>query len=435
MLEDDFGGLVDSDTKPDNVIPFPTMRANAKLSEAWGSELELQNKKLSSQDKFLSPLAVVDDIIRRRSLPVMPWPAAWPEMGRRCRAYAGDCVAVTGPTGAGKTSFAIQIARAAMGEGIPVLWCPLELDATQITERIVANMHGVHAMAVKDHWSRERIAHSLAAVDDMWRFVDRKMDPDEQRSALMRAITLVSRIYRIRPLIVIDYLGKLASMARDTRIATIQAVEHLRGISVDAECYTLILAQPSRAKNAALTGRVEHGSATETSGSAGESGEVENAAAVEINLEVFKVDDAMELDARAHVAKSRWAGGEGQVGMRFSKPGGVWTELDYLPAHPIATKAHVERAKKDKHRTEPAPSMDEARRELNVAAAGDADAARRVRILDAIGRHGMLGMDQNEMRKLPGTGRMPQVHEALQELARVGTVERAPNGRWRLIPR
>lgn len=434
MVDDDaFGGT----DPPDNVIPFPGMRPNAKLSEAWAKAVEEQNKKLGTKDEFLTPAQCVDQIIRRRSLPLFQWPAAWPLLAERCRCYAGDVVIVTGPTGAGKTSFAIQVGLAFTGCGIPVLWCALELDPTAITERIVANMHGVHTMLVKEQWSADKIKHSVNAVTDMWHYVPRIMDVDAQLAAVRRGIALCMRTYRIKPLVVLDYLGKLSALERDIRLATIQAAEKIRALAVEDECYVLLLAQPSRAKNKALTGAVEHGAATETSGAAAESGEAENAASIEINLEVFKEDDADALDARWHVAKSRHVGREGQTGARFHKPGGVWSELDYVPAHPLRVKAEEEAQKKDKHRTEPPQSKLELRQAINVSAAGDAAAKRRAILFAAIRDRGVFGLEEHAMKLIPGAGRGLALSQDLQELARSGAVERAPgvDRRWRAVIR
>ncbi len=426
--------MADPEDPGSNVIPFPSMRANAKLGEAWARETKAQNDKLGTHDEFPSPMSCLDEIIRRRGLPRFTWPASWPGLAERCRAYSGDVVIVTGPTGAGKTSFAIQVGLAFTGGGIPVIWCALELDPNSITERIVANMHGTHTMAIKEYWERDRIAHSLAAVTDMWRFVKRIMDTEQQLAAVRRCIALVWRIYQVKPLVVIDYLGKLAAMAKDIRLATIQAAELVRALAVDEECFVLMLAQPSRAKNQALTGKVDHASAADTSGSAAESGEAENAAAIEINLEVFKADDAPELDARWNVAKSRHVGREGKVGARFSKAGGVWSELDYIPAHPLAAIEEEKKQKADKHRTEKPQSIVEIRRDLNATAASDAAAMLRARILEIVGRAGQIGLEPNTLRSR-GLGRMSEVNRALQELERATAICRTPEGRWRVVPR
>lgn len=333
------------------------------------------------------------------------------------------------------TSFAIQVSLAFTGSGIPILWCALELDPTAITERIVANLHGVHTMLIKEQWSAERIKHSVNAVTDMWHFVPRIMDVGEQLAAVRRGIAVCMRTYRIKPLVVVDYLGKLAALARDIRLATIQAAELIRALAVEEECYVLLLAQPSRAKNKALTGTVEHGAATDTSGAAAESGEAENAASIEINLEVFKEDDAEALDARWHVAKSRHVGREGQTGARFTKAGGVWAELDYVPAHPLRVKSEEDAQKKDKHRTEPPQGKLEVRKALNVEAAGDAAAKRRATLLAAIRERGMFGLEEHAMKTIPGAGRGLALSQDLTELSRSGAVERAPGRRWKAIIR
>jgi len=430
LMAEDFG-----DDPPSNVIPFPAMRPNAKLGEVWARETADQNKKLDVKDEFLSPLQCLDQIIRRRTLPVFQWPADWPQMQDRCRCYTGDVVIVTGPTGAGKTSFAIQVARAHTGAGIPVLWCALELDPTQITERIVANLHGVHTMAIKERWDREKIAHSLNAIEDMWRFVPRIMETDKQLAVLRRAIHLVFRVYRIKPLVVIDYLGKLAALARDLRMATVQAAELVRALAVEEECFVLMLAQPSRATNKALTGKVEHDAATDTSGAAAESGEAENAASIEINLEVFKADDADELDARWNIAKSRHVGREGKVGALFIKAGGQWRERDFIPVHPLRVKAEVEAQKKDQHRTEPPGDAVRVRKELNLEAEGEAAARCRAALLRAIVDRGMFGLEEHAMRQVPGVGRGLSIQNALRDLERTGAIQRAPGRRWVAVVR
>lgn len=431
-MAEDF--LDDFEAVPDNVIPFPAMRANAKLAEAWARERDARNEKNRTRHRFIGPLDAVDGIMARRLLPSLSFPAAWVGLSRRARLVAGQCMGVVGPQGGGKTSFAIQVAIANTGQGIPVIWVALELDEVEITERIIANMHGVHTMAVHDHWPRERIAHSAAAVHDMWKFVERDPDPSRTLAALADAISLVKAVYRIAPVVVIDYLGKLASMANDLRQATIQAAEQLRAAAVAEMCYVMILAQPSRANNQLLTGKTDLDSATDAIAVAGESAEIEGACAVMIGLNVFKVDDAQELDAHILVPKARNTGLEGREGFKFSKPGGVWHELDYLPATPGSVKAAHEAEKKDKHRSAPARSIAEVRDELNMSRRDDSDTARRVAVLAAIKRTGAYGMTGTEIRGARAAGRGGG-GRVLQELESAGLIEKMSADRWRVIAR
>jgi len=417
-----------------NVIQFPGVRPNRKLTDAWKARVEAGNQKTTTKLKLPSPIDVMDEVMRQRSMPAMSWPAAWPNLARRMRTYPGDMVGVVGSQGGGKTSFAIQVAVANAGDGIPTVWMAGELDAAQITTRIVANMHGVHAMAVRDHWPRERIEYALAHVSDMFHFVDRFRDREKQLDAIRRAVSYTWELYRIPPLLVVDHIGKLAGLSGDLRVGTLEALELLRELTVEMQCYTMPLSQGSRGSQAMLTGKTTPESATEAIGLAAESKSYEDDCANVIALALFKVDNAMRLDAHGMVGKARHTGEEGTEGMAFSKPGGQWFELDYLPATPGEVTAEVAKAKKDKHRAGAPPELPQARADLNAARSGNADAARRIALLEAIRRHGAMGMETKHVKDVRGVGRGTAPQQALQDLERQGLIERI-NNRWRATPR
>lgn len=432
-----FGAQPEPDPEPEpsgNVIPFPRMRPNTKLAEVWSTELARLNDAGNTHHQFASPLDVVPHLMDLRAMPPMPWPADWPELGRRVRTYAGDLVGVVGAIGGGKTSFAIQCTRACMGAGHPALWANLELTKVEVVTRLVGNLVGSHAHVVRDHWDRPRIEHVLNSVSDMWRFVDRHPNPEEQLAAMEDAIRLAWKVYRVPPVLVVDHIGQLVIGQRDERHAVMQNAESLRAMAERNACFIIVLVQASVANQAVLTGRVEPESAADVLGIETGGKAIASAAANNISLSVFKADDAPRLNAHALVTKARHTGLEGKVGMRFNKPGGVWEQLDYLPATPSEIRVEVEKAKKDKHRSAPTTpaqvSMD-----LNASLAGDAAATRRTKIYEALTSHGMIGMHINEIRKVKGAGRGALVHQALQELEHAGSAMRLPDNRWRVVVR
>lgn len=432
MIDDGFA----DDTSPDlangggELIPFPNLRANRAVGEAWLAEIKACNARLETKHLFISPLGALDDLIRRRAMPALPWPSEWPDLARRAHCHPGDSIAIVGPPGGGKTSHAIQICRSAMGSGIPVLWAPLDLDAAQIAVRTVANMHGKHVIEIREQWTRERIAHSLAAVDDLWRFVDRYTDPDVQIGAIRDAVNLAKRIYRVPPLVVVDYLGKLASLSRDIRLGTIHAAEQLRQLAVSEECYLIMLAQPSRSSSAILTGRTPIDAATDAIGVAGDSSEVENSCRVVIALNMFKTDDAPILDAHVLVSKSN-TGLEGRVGFKFTKSGGVWSELNYLPATPGEVKADGEKEKADKRRVQPPRSPVEIRVDLNRHKSADAETQVQRELYAAIVKAGTEGIAIDARLIFGGRLRAGAIRQALAELAAKKLIERIDRLRWR----
>lgn len=430
---EDFGAP--DDPAPNNVIPFPRMRPNLRVTDAWRAAVDKYNEKHRRRLVLPSPLDAVPSLMRKRSMPAMPWPAQWTGLAERCRVYVGECISVTAAIGAGKTSFAIQVGLACAAAGHPVLWAPLELDPEQLDLRMVANMYGTQMHAIRESWSEERIVHALVSVSDMWRFVDHYDDPEEQFQGIEDAIALAWEVYRVPPLVVVDHLGELVAEERDDRAALRRWAHRFRKLALRTDSWCCLLNQVSKGNQAATTGKVDFDAASDAMAIEMGSQAVASAVSNSIVLNVFKEDDAKELDAHGMVPKARNTGREGRVGMRFRKAGGQWSELDYLPATPGAAKAAVESDKREKNRATPARTPAQARADINLAHAGDADAAHRVVVLEALARHGALGMEFGQIRKLRGVGRGNAAQRALQELERAGSVERHPPNKWRVVGR
>jgi hypothetical protein len=419
---------------PDNVIPFPRMRPNSALAERWRAAVTARNQKYQTSLILPEPVSVVDEIVRRRGMPKMSWPGGWPGLARRMVTYPGDMTGIVGSQGGGKTSFAIQVGISNTANGIPVLHAPLELDPPTIVTRIAGNGHNVHAAAVRDHWPPERLAHVMGAFSDMWHFVDRFRDPERQLQAFRISIEIAWEIYRVPPLLIVDHVGKLANGARDRKDGTMMALEQLREIAVDYQCFVLALSQGSRGNQPILTGKVDLDSATDALGTAADSRAFEEDCTNVVVLSLFKANDSPKLQGIAHVAKARNNGEEGDEGVEFLKSGGVWSQLDHIPPTPSEVKAETEKDKKEK-RPGPARSQEQVRADLNVAKAGDADALRNAKIVQVVSRYGALGMDQEALRNTLGVGRGHAYKRSIQELLRAGTLEHHPPNKWRVVTR
>lgn len=430
--EEGFGG---DGPEPDNVIPFPApaMRANAKLTETWARAVEDLNKKKRARYSFPSPMDIVGAMMQIRKYPRLPWPSDWPQMERRCRTYVGDVLAFVGAIGAGKTQWAVQLARAVMGAGLPVLWANLELGGEQVVARILANMNGEHAMAVLDHWTEERIRLDVAAVTDLWHFVDRHDQVDVQVEAMRHALEVALKVYRTPVLLVVDHIGQLITDARDARLEMLRVGKMFERMALETKCWILILAQGTKSGQALLTGKVPVEVAADAIGAAAESQIMQQVAANVIVSQLYKEDDAAELEGRQLIAKARWTGEEGQVGARYNKRGGVWVELDHLPATPQKVEAEEADQKKNlAHRTEPVQDRRAIRRSLGASAASDASAKRRAVLLAVIRDAGMFGLEEHKLRAVPGIGRGLALAQDLQELERAEQIARMPDRRWRM---
>lgn len=416
----------------DNVIPFPAMRPNEKLTETWGREVEAFNKKNNKKHRFISPMDVVGELVKMRGMPVMPWPAIWPQLGERARTYVGECNSFVGSIGGGKTQKAVQLAMAVAGAGLPVLWLNLELGREQLLARQLGNLNGEHAMHVLEDWSEARIRHQTAAFSDMWHFVDRYTDTDEQLAAMRDAIDMVWRVYRLPPLFVVDHMGQHITQAKDARLEMTRVGQAYERIALETKSWGMLLAQGTKSGQQLLTGKIEIENAAEAIGAAAEASVMQQVCSNVIVSQLYKEDDSETLVGRDLLAKARWTGREGQIGTTYKKPGGVWGETDYLPPTPAETKAAVEAEKKDKHRTTPPRSAPEIRAEISSGRADVADVKRRAAVLRAIQARGEFGLENHMVRSIPGAGRGAQPQQALQELERMGSIERAPGSRWRM---
>lgn len=428
---DDFGG--DPPAPPDNVIPFTRMRLDERIAKAWIDERAAVNQRESKAYRYPNPIDALDDLVRQQALPALPWPVGWPELGKRGVLYQGQILGIAGPGGGGKSSFAIQMAIAACAAGVPVLWMPLELTNAEIDLRIVANMARTHTAAVRG-WKRVSIERHLIAIADRWRYIDRwpgDGSVEAQLAAIATGVRLCKRIYRKAPFVVVDYLGKLARRAKDPRLVLADAVDWFMRLCEAEECWVALLSQTSRGNTAMLTGKVDLESAADAIGVSAETGELEHAASVNLALNVFKADDADALSAHVLVTKARNTGREGRQGFEFAKPGGVWSELDYLPPTPNEVAAEVRRTTK---KGQAAPEAATTRGDLSQRRISDAEKIRARLICGALGRAGLIGLTAREIRRVPGVGKTDRIKGTLLDLVRAGDVEEHM-GKWRLARR
>lgn len=425
---DDFGdhatvSALARDLRPDDRAVDRWARHAAKVNASRG------NAPL----KFMSPADAVPATIAARSAPRFPWPAEWGDLGRRCRSYPGDLIGVIGGPGSGKTQFAIQLSRAFVAhERGCVLWSPLELTPADINLRIAANLARRHVSEVRERWPEQQLVAAVATVTDRWRYVDRATTMAEQLAVYRVFVDAAAQIYQAPPLLVIDYLQILALMTagQEERGAAARAIEALRMLAEATGCWIVLISQPSRSNTPALAGKVEIEAASDLIGVGAESSQLERAAAVQVALNVFKADDAGELDAHWNVTKARHTGAEGRTGARYHKEGGFWQELDHLPATPLEVKAEVKRRRRrkaDDGAGEATPRA--AREEINGSRAELAASARRVALVEALRAAGANGLGGRDIRRVKGSGSAHRAHATLVELAAAGRCVQ-DSGRW-----
>ncbi len=147
----------------------------------------------------------------------------------------GELTLLGGPQGLGKTTFALQVARTGIAAGHAVLYVSFEHGAVNLLERLLAaesgelaGDHGVSLKAVRALLEGDRSAaslqekftrpggsaHTLAAITaDLERLHVLRGGPTTDIAAITAAIDTILARGQGAPLVVIDYLQKIAAPA------------------------------------------------------------------------------------------------------------------------------------------------------------------------------------------------------------------------------
>lgn len=271
----------------------------------------------------LSSLA--DDVRALASVPIWSW--GFPTLDRYAETPAGSLIYLIGATGRGKSSFLAQVATHHARAAGPVLIVSAELTTAIFAARIVAQaVPGASWLDV----CRGNVddAAILSALDvPRLNIVDR---PDADWPTRLRAEIAAMKAEHpgCTPLVCLDYLQLLRTEGRDPRERTAAASTILRSAASETGAVILAIARAAReASKAMRSGRMAGVDATEA---AGESGQVEYDANVQVTLGAMApLDEADPTGAQIvdiSVAKTRMGAADVVIPFRFDGARGVFSE-------------------------------------------------------------------------------------------------------------
>lgn len=262
-----------------------------------------------------------------------PWPSLTTALGLGGW-FAGEVYTLVGGTGAGKTSFALAVARHHALEHGPVIYVSEEMTPGHCLARSSASLLAVPSNAI--------IRGDIDATDQQLMcgiparmFLMRRQGLDKIRAAAMH----LRDEYGSGPLIVVDYIGKLAAAAMaamerpDPRLAMTQVSSALCAMAEELGSPMLGLSAGSRASTGKLRGNRngKRGSVrdlppSELVDTAKESGDVEYDAAGLLTLSVSDEPTCSGgLVATLTVAKARY-GALQHIAMEFFGERGEWVD-------------------------------------------------------------------------------------------------------------
>lgn len=247
--------------------------------------------------------------------------------------FGGNVYVLVGGTGVGKTTFMLACGRDFALRHGPVLYLTEEMRTGHCLTRAVAHRLGVSSNSLITGGHGVTDDELAAELPDRLFFM-RRCGLDKVRQAV---VTLRQMHDDVAPLVIVDYLGKLADQMlaadphMDPRLATTMASSQLVAIAEQLASPILAVSAGGRSSNAKLRGR-PGGRAqnprdlppSEFVDVAKESGAVEYDATALLTL---SIGDELDVDghqvATMTVAKARYGRAQ-HIAMSFDGAAGVW---------------------------------------------------------------------------------------------------------------
>lgn len=286
------------------------------------------------------PSLAAGPVMRSEHLAAAPW-APWTNLASIAAIGPESVAVLVGPTGRGKTAFALQMALAVAAAGHRVLYASAELPADELVARSIAcrASGGIPWRAVLTAYGDAKVqdaAATLAATATpegrnlyLWTPTGRTRNVD--------ALQLVARQLQAR-FIVVDYLQRFLDDADDKRLAVMRASGQLRDLSRKGPGWpgAAVLAVSSigrdKYKPFATVDTLRAMQAEDLIGSGKEAGELE----YDATLVLAYTTDAptpgqAERAAIVRVVKQRAGQSEGEAAFTFQAAAGRFTPRDLEP--------------------------------------------------------------------------------------------------------
>lgn len=315
-------GDIDAELEP------PEARSAVRLSEACRAFVDSSRKPAEPYPWPGDALPVLrqDGLIGAENLEAGP-ATAWIELAKIAHIGPETVAVLTGPTGRGKTAFALQVAAAVAAAGHRVLYASAELGADELVARLVAQQARAGAIPWRSILAAEKddvksAVENLAASPvgkslHLWTPMGRERNATElERMARQIGAQLV----------VVDYLQRFVEDGPDKRAGVGTMSGALRDLSRPRQGWpgaaVLALSSVARTKYEpfASCDALRGADADNLVGSGKECGELEYDATLVFCLTTDRTGD--KRDAVLRVVKQRAGVDDAAVGFTFNAPAG-----------------------------------------------------------------------------------------------------------------
>ena len=277
-------------------------------------------------------------VMDTKNLAAAPW-TPWTNLASIAAIGPESVAVLVGPTGRGKTAFALQMALAVAAAGHRVLYASAELPADELVARSIAcrASGGIPWRAVLTAYGDANVREAAATLAAMPEGRNLYLWTPTGRTRNVDALQLVARQLQAR-FIVVDYLQRFLDDADDKRLAVMRASGQLRDLSRKGPGWpgAAVLAVSSigrdKYKPFATVDTLRALPAEDLIGSGKEAGELE----YDATLVLAYTTDAPTLGeaeraAIVRVVKQRAGQSEGEAAFTFQAAAGRFTPRELPP--------------------------------------------------------------------------------------------------------
>lgn len=284
------------------------------------------------------PSLAAGPVMRSEHLAAAPW-APWTNLASIAAIGPESVAVLVGPTGRGKTAFALQMALAVAAAGHRVLYASAELPADELVARSIAcrASGGIPWRAVLTAYGDAKVQDAAATLAAMPEGRNLHLWTPTGRTRNVDALQLVARQLQAR-FIVVDYLQRFLDDADDKRLAVMKASGQLRDLSRKGPGWpgAAVLAVSSigrdKYKPFATVDTLRAMQAEDLIGSGKEAGELEYDATLVLAYTTdTPTPGQAERAAIVRVVKQRAGQSEGEAAFTFQAAAGRFTPRELPP--------------------------------------------------------------------------------------------------------
>lgn len=284
------------------------------------------------------PSVAAGPIRESKNLAAAPW-EPWTDLASIAAIGPESVAVLVGPTGRGKTAFALQMALAVAAAGHRVLYASAELPADELVARSIAcrGSGGIPWRAVLTAYGDPNVHDAAATLAAMPEGRNLYLWTPTGRTRNVDALQLVARQLQAR-FIVVDYLQRFLDDAEDKRLAVMRASGQLRDLSRKAPGWpgAAVLAVSSigrdKYKPFATVDTLRALPAEDLIGSGKEAGELEYDATLVLAYTADPPTPGQaERPALIRVVKQRAGQSEGEAAFTFQAAAGRFTPRELPP--------------------------------------------------------------------------------------------------------